>query len=559
MKKFIIIIILCGLALGAAGFWYWQRNPYSKEILKIEIIGPTEAVVSEEVEYTVKFKNNGNVRLEEPRLIFEFPEHTLLEEGFSKRQEIGPDELGDIYPGDEKSFSFKGRLFGKEGEVKEVKAVLIFRPKDIEAPYNRETAFSTVIKPIPLTFDFDLPSKIEANKEFEFSLNYYSSLNYPLSDLGIRIEYPLEFEFLESDPSGLEKTEWEIPLLNKAEGGRVKIRGKLSGETGEGRTFRATLGIWLEDEFISLKEISRSVEINRPGLFVSQWINGQREYIASSGNLLHYEIFFKNIGKEPFLDLSLVATLEGKGFDLETVKTELGQFNKGDNFIVWDSRDVSKLRFLDEGEEGKVEFWINLKDEWEIANPEEENAVLKNIVLIPKTAEEEFETKINSKLVVSQKGYFQDEVFGNSGPVPPKVGEETTYTITWLAKNYFNDIKNAKVKAVLPANVELTGKIFPEGESPKFAFDNKSREIIWMIKDSETMEAGTGILNTAPIISFQVALKPTSGQKGKVAQIISEATISGEDQWTETIIEENASAVDTSLPDDPFVSDGVVQ
>jgi len=73
------------------------------------------------------------------------------------------------------------------------------------------------------------------------------------------------------------------------------------------------------------------------------------------------------------------------------------------------------------------------------------------------------------------------------------------------------------------------------------------------------MEAGTGILNTAPIISFQVALKPTSGQKGKVAQIISEATISGEDQWTETIIEENASAVDTSLPDDPFVSDGVVQ
>jgi len=227
--------------------------------------------------------------------------------------------------------------------------------------------------------------------------------------------------------------------------------------------------------------------------------------------------------------------------------------------IVWDSRDVSKLRFLDEGEEGKVEFWINLKDEWEIANPEEENAVLKNIVLIPKTAEEEFETKINSKLVVSQKGYFQDEVFGNSGPVPPKVGEETTYTITWLAKNYFNDIKNAKVKAVLPANVELTGKIFPEGESPKFAFDNKSREIIWMIKDSETMEAGTGILNTAPIISFQVALKPTSGQKGKVAQIISEATISGEDQWTETIIEENASAVDTSLPDDPFVSDGVVQ
>lgn len=224
-NRFIIIIILLTLALGAAGFWYWQKNPYSKEILKIEIIGPTEAVISEEVEYTVKLKNNGNVRLEETRLIFEFPEHTLLEEGFFRRQEIGYEELGDIYPGDEKTFKFKGRFFGKEGEAKTVKALVSFRPKDLKARYDRETTFTTVIKEIPLTFDFDVPSKVEVGREFRFSLNYYSSLNYPLSNLGIRIEYPLDFEFLESDPQGLGKTEWEIPILNSAEGEGLKSRG----------------------------------------------------------------------------------------------------------------------------------------------------------------------------------------------------------------------------------------------------------------------------------------------------------------------------------------------
>ena len=86
MRKFIFIIIILCIALGIAGFWYWQRNPYSKEILKLEILGPEEAAVSEEVEYTVKYKNNGNVRLEEPRLIFEFPEYTLLEEGLSEKE-----------------------------------------------------------------------------------------------------------------------------------------------------------------------------------------------------------------------------------------------------------------------------------------------------------------------------------------------------------------------------------------------------------------------------------------------------------------------------------------
>lgn len=153
------------------------------------------------------------------------------------------------------------------------------------------------------------------------------------------------------------------------------------------------MGIWLEDEFILLKEISKSVEIDRPGLFVSQRINDQDQYIASSGDLLHYEIFFRNIGNEPFLDLSLIITLEGKGFDFETIKSDLGQFNKGNNFIIWDGRDVSDLKFLDEGEEGKVEFWVNLKDQWEISSPGEKNAILKNTVLIPKVGKKNLRQK----------------------------------------------------------------------------------------------------------------------------------------------------------------------
>ena len=109
MKKFILSIIILGLILAVAGYWYWQRNPYSKEVLKLEIFGPEEVSLFQEVEYTVKYKNNGNVRLEEPKLIFEFPAHTIVssndgedgQENLSIRQEIGPEELGDIYPGEE--------------------------------------------------------------------------------------------------------------------------------------------------------------------------------------------------------------------------------------------------------------------------------------------------------------------------------------------------------------------------------------------------------------------------------------------------------------------------
>lgn len=540
MRKFTFFIIFLFLALGLAGFWYWQRNPYSKEILKLEILGSNEAVVSEEVEYTVKYKNNGNVRLEEPRLIFEFPEYTLLPEGESRRKEIGPEELGDIYPGEEKTIQVRGRLFGKEGELKTAKAWLSYQPKNLEARYESETSFTTAIRAIPLTFNFDLPSRIEADRDLKFSLNYFSSLDYPLSNLGVRIEYPGGFEFLESAPKGMEKTEWEIPLLNKAEGGRIEIKGRLAGQIGEQKIFKASFGIWQEDEFILLKETTKGVEITRPQIFVFQQINGSEQYVANSGDLLHYEIFFRNIGKEPFTDLFLVARLEGKGFDFESVKTNLGKFNQGDKSIVWDWRDVSELRFLDQGEEGKVEFWINLKG-WMPADSGDKNPLLKNFVLISKT-EEEFETKMASNLTISQNGSFQDEVFGNSGPVPPKAGETTTYTIIWLAKNYYNDVRNVKVKAVLPPDVKLTGRIFPEEQASKFTFDSQSREIVWAVGN---LEAGAGILNSPPNIAFQIALTPES-EKG-VFPLVREAVVTGEDQWTGTGVQGKSSAINSGL------------
>ena len=541
MKKIVIIVIILALGLAAAGYWYWQRNPYSKEVLKLEILGPDKASASYEVTYTVKYKNNGDIRMEEARLIFEFPEYTLLEEGLSRRIEIGPEELGDIYPGEEKTFQFKGRLLGKEKEVKTARAWLNYQPKNLQARYESTTSFSTIIESVPLTFDFDLSSRVEAGRDFNFSLNYFSSLEYPLTDLGIKVEYPNGFEFLISDPAGLDKNEWGISLLNQAEGGRIEIQGRLSGELKEQKIFRATIGLWQNDEFIVLKEIRRGTEIAKPQLSLFQHINGQTNYISNSGDLLHYEIFFRNISDEPFQDLFLVLTLDGDGFDFDTVKAQSGEFQQGDNSIIWDWRNIPRLKFLDQGKEGKVEFWINLKEDWSSG---EKNSSLKSSILISQI-KEEFETKVNSKLDIAQQAHYDDEVFGNSGPVPLETGKTTTYTVIWQVKNYFNDVKNVKVKAKLPSNVKLTGKIFPEDQSSKFAFDSGSREIVWMIGD---MEAGTGVFSAAANIAFQVALTPNSGQKGTNPTIIQEVIVSGEDQWTESFIQGQDNPVKATSP-----------
>ncbi|MBL7155983.1 MAG: hypothetical protein ISS87_00025 [Candidatus Pacebacteria bacterium] len=550
-KFFIFSIIILTVLLGISFFRY-QRQNFSKEIVKLEILGAETSEAGREIEYTVKYKNNGNVTLEDLQLVFEYPGKTLLLEG--QEQRIAQDK-DDLYPGQEEILKFKARLFGEKGEMKTAKVNLRYRPKNLKPFYESESTFSTKITEVPLTFSFDFPSKVVSGKEIKVSLNYFSNLDLPISDLRIKIQYPYDFEFIQSSPKGIEKNEWEIPLLNKTEGGRIDIFGKLAGDVGGQKTFKAELGIWLNDEFIFLKDVTRGVEIVRPRLVISERINDSPSYIANHGELLHYEIFFRNIGSEPLENLFLVSWLYGP-FDLETVNTSFGRLNSSDKSIHWDWRDVPSLRFLAPEQEGKIEFWVNVKEDWEMDSDINETT-LKNEILLSQVREE-FEIKVNSKLALSQKGFFKDEVFGNSGSIPPKVGETTTYTIIWQAENVYNTVNNVKVRAILPQGVSLTGNISPEQEKSKFTFDSGSREVLWEVGN---MNIDGEELNKQKSLAFQVAFTPESNQRGFVATLINSAEISGEDQFTEINITNTATLVHTSLPDDETISlnQGIVQ
>lgn len=557
MRKIIFFVLILGLILVVAGVWFWQKNSYSKEVLKLEIIAPQEVSILDEVEYTLKYKNNGDLRLEEPKLVFEFPEYTLAplsaDSGSDNqpmpRKEMSSQELGgDIYPGEEKVVKFKVRLFGKEGDIKTAKASISYKPKNLSVRYESTTTATSVVKPINFTFDFDLPSKIESGRKVNFLLNYFSSLSYPLTNLGIKIQYPSGFEFESSKPKSLDKGEWEISLLNKTDGGRIEIDGTLNGSTKDQKVFKAQIGVWQNDNtFIVLKEATKIVEIGEPKLAILQKVNNSDDYTAVPGEILHYEIFFRNMGEESFSNLFLIVKLDGKLFDFNSIKTDSGKFSAGDNSIVWDYNNVSKLQFLNRGEEGKVEFWVNLK------NTGDQNATVNDSVLLSQT-KEDFTVKIKSQLNLVQNVFYNDEAFGNTGANPPEAGKATTYTVMWQVKNYGNSVKNTTVKATLPNNVKLTGLIFPEDQSSNFSFDNQSREIVWKVNGSGNIDANSG----TAILAFQVSLTPDLIQKGQNAIIINEAKIKGEDQWTDNVTGNTARSVTTSSLSDPDNKGGAV-
>ena len=119
---------------------------------------------------------------------------------------------------------FEARILGKENELKEAKAFLSYTPRNLTAEFRSETAVISKISFVPLNFELDMPSRIESGQNFSITLNYFSNVNYPLSDLRIQMDYPEGFEFQSAIPSPFGESEWDIGVLNHASGDRITIQ-----------------------------------------------------------------------------------------------------------------------------------------------------------------------------------------------------------------------------------------------------------------------------------------------------------------------------------------------
>ncbi len=555
MSKFFKVLIVFALVLAAVGYGFWRKNIYSKEELKLEIFGPREAALGQEVEYVVKYKNNGDFRLESPSLVFTAPDFSIKDDKIFTKEVLDAEKLGGaIYPGEEKSYTFKFRVAGKAGEAKIAKASVSYQPKNLSARYESSTTFTTIMKEAPLDLEMDLSSTVEADKSFHLKINYFSNVDWLLTDLRVSVDYPAGYSFSQSSPKSFDKNEWVIPVLNKNQSGTIDIVGQLSGSLDEGRVFRARIGMWKDGQYMQLREIEKGARIVKPTVALRQTINGDANYTAKPGEWLHYEVYYKNVSDKELYNLVLVDSLEGDLFDLTTIKSETGSFRPGDNSLVFDWKQNSQLAYLPMANEGKVEFWIKLKDDMSRLNRPE----LANKVMIG-PAREDFATKISSKLELAQKAFYNDEIFGNTGPLPPQAGMATTYTVTWQAKNYYSNVKAAVVRAILPPEAQfVSGKIFPEIQTAGLTYNEATREIVWNIGD---MAAGQGLVSSPLNVSFQIAVSPMNSQIGGTAGIIGQAVIKGGDEWTEASLESVSPALDTASLSDPILTEnsGIVQ
>jgi len=229
--------------------------------------------------------------------------------------------------------------------------------------------------------------------------------------------------------------------------------------------------------------------------------------------------------------------------------------------MTWSPGYVPALGVLDPGEEGRVRFRIKVKNPLPVKSSADKNSVitLSSTISSPTVPEgysgvrvdgsAESRIRVLTETGFSQRGFYYDNRFTNSGPLPPKVGEETTYTIVWTALTSSNDLRDVVVTATIPTYVRWKEAILPSGRD--LTFDQSTGKITWKIP---VLPAGSGYASRPSLdVAFQLALVPSAAQVNTSPEIISQATLIARDAFTGSEIKKTSLSQTSAMPDDPKV------
>lgn len=551
---------------GAAAFTYIYLGSERREA-KVEIAGREYVEAGEETAITVALRNVSSVTLEDAELTVLFPA------GAVARNEAGGDSatgralqrIGKLAPDEEREQTFFVKFFGREGDEQTLNASLTYRPGTLRARFSANAEKRVTIASVPLAIAWDAPETVAVGETASITIRVSSQARMPLDVIWLRLEYPPEFTVTEAVPaaSGTDAL-WLIGALSPGEEKRIVLKASFGVAGGERQSLTAGVGTYnmLTKEWTPWRESSREVILASSPFLLQAAIEGRRGGIVKPGDFLSATVHYRNRSSIPVKNVTVRALWEGGIIDAATLAIgEGGVVDFGTKNIIWGPGGTGALREVLPGQEGVLHIAARLKPRPAIQSMADKNLTVRlathiETASIPQElagsalAPDDIVTfKVSTIVLASGRSAHRASPIPNTGPLPPKVGEKTTYAIIWEARNFTNDVENADVRASLPPNVRWEGVASPRDTD--IHFDAASGEVRWRLGN---ISPGVGVLTPARVAAFQVSVIPADIDVGTSPALTGVMRFSGRDTFTGEEIALEGEGVSTQLPEDPLVT-----
>jgi hypothetical protein len=549
-----VALVAAILFVVSIGSLWWNGNNFSSSAVTIALEAPEHTVSGDEVTYTVRWKNPTGVALTNLRFRIFWPEDTVkLEEGTPTMPESEGFTIDRVEAGTEGTREFKVFLLGPEGAVKTADLNVIFQAGTLKSDFTKDVKAVTTVTDTPVRLTLTAPPTAVAGETVQYLLDARNETEQELTDLRVEFTLPDGFDVAESSPKPSEgESTFTIASLKAGEGTRIRISGTLQGAEREAKTVEVVLKRNFNGQYVDYVHESTTTMLTSPLLSVRIAPAEGREYVAPPGDKIRYTVTYRNNSSYAFLGLSLAVKLEGTMFDLSTVDVENGYFDGSTGTVIYDSSGVPNLSQLTPGGSGTLKFTVTLHPGF-VGGAGSSNFFVKTTARlstanIPTGLEgpeiealDSLVTKISTQPTVLQSVLYDNGA--GEGPMPPKNGEETVFTLRWQITNPGNDVRDAKVTATLPPGVAWkdASQAVVGGTAP--TFDQNANRVTWAIG---TVPFGTGAGMPRFEALFKVSIRPASNLVGQAVPLATQTTLFGTDSYTQQSVEVRVRDVSTN-------------
>lgn len=581
--SFIFLLgILGGVGYGA--YYYIFNTGSDATAVDFQIQGKDKIFSGEEFFYTVKIKNLSNAPLKNLRIELKYPDNFIyLDSSPAVFQKNNTWKIEDIMARGTEEVKIKGKVIGQTDDSSIIHGTVFYVPQNFSSEFKKDASFTSEIKGIGLEVVSDYPSTVLVGEENDLLLNLKQSEESYLSSFYLEInELPnleiLDLKLNKEDETAqnekdlkIEKIKdnvWLISNLSELKQSLVvlyKINEKQEEEINLALSFFNKVETGEEEkEFLFYKENIKQ-EVMNSDLNLTVIINGSKsDQPVNFGDTLNYSISFANKGESTMKDVVIMAVIESDFLKRSTLNDQNNGQEKG-NTITWSKMEVPILAELDPNKEGVIDFSIEVADfkevdlgkdfsiksyaQYSLGEAEDGKEISddnkSNLIV----------NKINSDLSIKEEvRYFnEDNIPVGTGPLPLKVGEETTFKVYWTLNNNLHELGETQIETILPEGVQWNGK--ERMSVGTIYYDEGSRKIVWNI-------GRLPITVYRADAEFSLSIIPQEDDRNKIMVLLSGTKVSAIDKETGDNILKSGSVKTSKLEDDEIskeLNSGVVE
>ena len=504
-SRLLIAAVVVGIVIWIGARLAPAHQAPPKDTLAVVISGPTMVSLGAPVTYTIEYKNNDTVAMNNVRLNINYPAGFVLAKSSVLATNAKQNEwaLGTLAPRASGALTLTGAEFAPLGASESWRVFIKYSPTNFKSELQTAATLAITLATSPLSLALAGPDTASLGQAVAYVFTVKNTGLTALPGLFLMPQLPSGFTLVSSTP-GLNKNRWTVSPASAATATSTlaqtvfKLVGKFTDNTAVSSSLSGLIAFSIPntDRVLTVASSTIITALSKNNLDFNLAINGTLgNFDAQPGDTLNATVRLKNNTDHNLKNASLTLVFDAPANDKNQSVLNWSELNEPYNAdvfgkklsdtmrrgsITWNSQTIPELAKVKPGEEISVDVRLPIKD----GKNFDLSALTASAIMARAAvdfaddngAKQTLESNrlaitLNSDLVFSEK---TERLINGAG--------KKQFAGHWVLANSFHALKNISLSADVFGDVALSyvSSSIPAGS---VAYDAKTQKLTWHIPD----------------------------------------------------------------------------